>query len=46
MVHEARMIFGNRVAAKVWHIRGMPEVPGMDDAFKQGELFDREDHAA
>jgi P22_AR N-terminal domain len=46
MVHEARMIFGNRVAAKVWHIRGMPEVDGMDDAFKQGDLFDRENHAA
>jgi hypothetical protein len=41
LVTEARHIWGERVAAKLWGDRGLPKVPEMDDVFKQGELFEQ-----
>lgn len=45
MVHEARLLFGRRAAAQVWRVRQMPVVPEMDDAFRQLDLFDKDQAA-
>jgi len=45
MVHEARLLFGRRAAAQVWRSRQLPLAPEMDDAFRQLDLFYKEQAA-
>lgn len=42
MIHEARLAFGTRAAAQLWKLRGLPEVPAMEHALAQGDLFDKD----
>lgn len=41
MIHEARLTYGTRAAAQLWKLRGLPEVPAMEGALAQGDLFDK-----
>jgi hypothetical protein len=41
MVTEARQTFGQRAAAELWSVLGLPLVPAMEDVLAQGELFRR-----
>src|SRR5260221_6135642 len=43
LVTEARHIWGDRIAAKVWEQRGLPNVPGMDGIHR--DLFNWRDAA-
>lgn len=45
MVHEARLLFGRRAAAQVWRSRQLPIASEMDDAFRQLDLFDKDQAA-
>jgi len=40
LCQEARHIYGNRAADQLWVKLGLPRVPAMDEAFRQGELFE------
>jgi hypothetical protein len=40
LCQEARHIHGNRAADQLWMKLGLPRVPAMEEAFRQGELFD------
>lgn len=41
LIHETRMLFGRRAAVQLWRVLGLPEVPAMQEAFRQLELFDK-----
>ena len=41
MVNAAIKIGGPRAGLQVWRVRGLPDVPAMDDLSRQGDLFDR-----
>jgi hypothetical protein len=43
LIHEARLTYGTRAAAQLWKLRGLPEVPAMEGALAQGDLFDKDD---
>jgi hypothetical protein len=41
MINLCRLVYGNRAAAQFMaRARGMPDVPAMEEAFAQGELFE------
>lgn len=42
LIHEARLTYGTRAAAQLWKLRGLPEVPAMEGALAQGDLFDKD----
>jgi hypothetical protein len=39
LCQECRHIHGNRAADQLWIKLGLPRVPAMEEAFRQGELF-------
>ena len=41
LCNESRQIHGNRAADQLWIKLGLPRVPAMDEAFRQGDLFDQ-----